>query len=261
MKYKVLVVDDEAEIVESIEYVLLDNGFEVLKAGNGAEALAMTLREEPDLIISDVRMPGLTGYEFWNELKKIHAGKRKQIPIIIISAHEDMRAFFDTWDICSFLSKPFNAETLMAKVYEVIGPEAEERAARLKAFEKRKRIILRAAKDFTFERVADFFRSQGHTVLHESDEADAIARIPDFRPDFFLTQYREDTEASDIEKILAGLSGTALRKNAGFAAVCQPPLAEEARKNVPSVFPVFVCGTSERLIRSLQGFIEEKSTL
>ena len=258
MKRKILVVDDESEIVESVEYVLRDQGFDVLKAGNGAEALEMTKREWPDLIISDICMPGMTGYEFWNELKKLGEGKGGKIPVIIISAHEDMRPFFDAWDICSFLSKPFNMQALMAKVSEVIGPEAEEKAALIKAFEKRKKIILRAVKDFAFQKLADFLRSQGHTVLHETEEGEAIAQIPRLLPDFFFTQYREDTEASDIKKILETLSGMRPPKKTGFAAVCQKSQAGEARKNFPDRFPVFVYEGSEGLIQHLGRFIAEK---
>lgn len=258
MKRKILVVDDEPEIVESVESVLLDHGFDVFKAGNGAEALEIAKREWPDLIISDICMPGLTGYEFWNELKKINDGKGGKIPMIIISAHGDMSSFFDAWDICSFLSKPFNMQELMAKVSETIGPEADEKAALIKAFEKRKKIMVRAVKDFAFQRLTDFLESQGHTVLHEIDEDEAIVQIPRFLPDFFFCQYREDTVASDIKKILEGLSGMRPPKKVGFAAVCQKRQAEEARKNVPDPFPVFVYSGSEGLIQSVKNFMEEK---
>ena len=80
MKRKILIVDDEPDIVEFIEATLNDYGFKVFKAGDGKSALEIAKQERPDLIISDICMPGMTGYEFWKALKELKLGKSGTIP-------------------------------------------------------------------------------------------------------------------------------------------------------------------------------------
>ncbi|WP_193568289.1 response regulator transcription factor [Gracilibacillus saliphilus] len=81
---KILIVDDDADMRNILELYLTENGYQVLSAEDGLEALAMVERETPDLIILDVMMPKLDGYELCQEIKKII-----DIPIIFLSSKQD----------------------------------------------------------------------------------------------------------------------------------------------------------------------------
>lgn len=257
MGRKILVVDDEPEIVELVESVLRDHDFEVFTASDGKNALEIAQHERPDLIISDICMPGLTGYEFWQALKELKLGKTGTIPVLIISAHSDMKSFFDSWDIFGFLSKPFNDQELMAKVLEVVGPEAEKKAELMEKAEKKKKILIRSIQDFAVKKLASFLESQGHTVMHAYDENETVVMAQKFLPDFVFNQYLEDTAADDSEKILAGLGAITPPKKVEFAVFCLEALAVEARKNVPPAYPILSYLSSEWLLHVVNRFITE----
>ncbi|HOW59934.1 MAG TPA: response regulator [Candidatus Omnitrophota bacterium] len=258
MERKILVVDDEPDIVELIEAVLNEHGFEVFTAHNGKDALEVARREKPDLIISDICMPGLSGYEFWKALKDLKLGNAGEIPVLIISAHGDMQSFFDSWGICGFLAKPFNEQELMVKVLEVIGPEAEKKAEMMEKIAKRKKILIRSIQDFSVKKLTSFLESQGHTVMHAYDENETIAVAQKFLPDFVFNQYLEDTPASDSEKILEGLAAITPPQKIEYAVFCLEPLTVEAKKNVPEPHPVFSYVNSEWLIHMVERFIAQQ---
>lgn len=81
-----MIVDDDVSIRETLQDFLVEKGYEVLIAGSAEEGLNRIAEFEPDLIVSDVRMPGMDGLELLNHVNSTHAG----IDLIIITAHEDM---------------------------------------------------------------------------------------------------------------------------------------------------------------------------
>jgi CheY-like chemotaxis protein len=81
---KVLVVDDEAPIVDLLVDIIEDRGYTALRAGNGAEALSIARASQPDLIISDVMMPALDGYELLAALRA--APELARTRVILMSA-------------------------------------------------------------------------------------------------------------------------------------------------------------------------------
>ncbi|MEW5895538.1 MAG: response regulator [Candidatus Omnitrophota bacterium] len=85
MSIKVLLVDDEPDILYVISFRLGKAGFDVITAANGADALAVVDKEEPDVVLLDVMMPGMDGFEVCKEMKKNHA----KLKIIIYTAKVD----------------------------------------------------------------------------------------------------------------------------------------------------------------------------
>ena len=81
MATKILVVDDEKDIVEFIQYNLEQEGYQVITAYNGTEAIE-TMKEKPELIVLDVMMPGLNGYEVCENIRAKE--KYKNIPILFL---------------------------------------------------------------------------------------------------------------------------------------------------------------------------------
>ncbi len=116
MQKKVLVVDDEPHIVKAIRFYLEDEDFEVLTATEGSEALDLAERYQPDLIILDVMMPCMDGFEVCRELRS--RSRTRLIPIILLTARESVEDKVRGFDLGAddYITKPFNNRELLARV-------------------------------------------------------------------------------------------------------------------------------------------------
>jgi DNA-binding response OmpR family regulator len=122
-KRRVLIVDDEPNIVLSLEFLLRQQGYEVSVAASGEEALAAAARQPPDLVVLDVMLPGLDGFEVCRLLRERpeHAGLR----ILLLTARgrevERVRGLEEGAD--AYVTKPFSTRELMKTVAELLtGP-------------------------------------------------------------------------------------------------------------------------------------------
>lgn len=117
MGLKVLVVDDEEDIVEVIQDRLEAYGFAVVTAGNGLEALKKLSMEKFDGIFLDVKMPEMSGIEALEEIRK----RDRKIPIIIITSSSTREAAIEAIakGANDFVLKPFEWEELKAKIEKV----------------------------------------------------------------------------------------------------------------------------------------------
>lgn len=120
-KKKVLVVDDYAENVELLEELLASNGYAVSTAYDGEEALEKVQKEHPDLILLDIMMPKMDGYQVCEALR--NAEETKDIPIIFVTAKNEVKdwthAIFNM-GANSYITKPINARRLIEKVKSVL---------------------------------------------------------------------------------------------------------------------------------------------
>lgn len=105
MAEKILVVDDEWELRNLMTEFLTGEGYDVIQASNGEEALELAEKEEPQVILLDVKMPGIDGIEVCRRLKE--EDKTRFIPVIMVTALEDrdVDAFVEGAD--DFVTKPF----------------------------------------------------------------------------------------------------------------------------------------------------------
>ena len=113
---KVLIVDDEPTIVSIIEDLLRSNGFDTLPAGSAEEAEQVMKRNLPDLILLDVMMPKVDGFEFCKKLKSDPA--YQNIPVIFVTVmnkKEDVEKGKEL-GAADYLTKPFNPADLVARV-------------------------------------------------------------------------------------------------------------------------------------------------
>ena len=117
---KVLVVDDEIHIVQVIAIKLRNNGFEVLTAENGAQALDIARTQKPDLVITDYQMPVMTGIEFIENLRQV--ADAAKTPVIMLTARgfaiDDDRK--NELNVASLLSKPFSPREVLKCVEDVL---------------------------------------------------------------------------------------------------------------------------------------------
>ncbi|GMT42402.1 MAG: diguanylate cyclase response regulator [bacterium] len=113
---KILVVEDSPQMLHLIRTILTKNGFDVIVANNGQEGLDATHSNDVDLIISDVMMPGMDGYEFCQEVRKY--GATQALPFIFLSAKGSIRdkqeGFKDGAD--DYITKPFDPSELVMRV-------------------------------------------------------------------------------------------------------------------------------------------------
>ena len=115
---KILVIDDDLEIVELVKNRLQANHYEVLTAPDGIEGLELAKVHQPDLIVLDVMMPHMDGYTFVQEIKLIDHLRR--IPIMIITAKADMQDLFVNEGVNCCLTKPFKTEVFLEKVQQLV---------------------------------------------------------------------------------------------------------------------------------------------
>jgi DNA-binding response OmpR family regulator len=115
-KGKILVVDDEAYIVHILEFTLGMEGFEVITAFDGEEAILKAERDTPDLIVLDIMMPKLDGYETCRRLKNIDT--TRHIPVILLSAKGrsmDQKVGIDA-GADEYITKPFSPRKLVERI-------------------------------------------------------------------------------------------------------------------------------------------------
>jgi len=120
MKEKILIVEDEKDIVKMLEYNLKKDGFRTISAQDGEDALEYAVREHPDLIILDLMLPGMDGLEVCKELKK--ETKTALIPIIMLTAkaQESDKVVGLELGADDYVTKPFSPRELIARIKAVL---------------------------------------------------------------------------------------------------------------------------------------------
>lgn len=116
----ILVAEDERDIRELITFTLSFAGHKITQAANGEEAVDLAQKVLPDLIMTDVRMPKMTGYEACRKLKTIESVKH--IPVIILSAKgqdEEIETGMDA-GAADYILKPFAPDELTRRVGEIL---------------------------------------------------------------------------------------------------------------------------------------------
>lgn len=114
---KVLVVDDDADIVRIVSTMLAGQGWEVLTAFDGEEALRVIAGEHPDLVLLDIMMPRMNGIEVLKEARRIAPGTR----VVMITAFGDVGSYLESMDLgaCEYINKPFETEELLGLIHKV----------------------------------------------------------------------------------------------------------------------------------------------
>jgi DNA-binding response OmpR family regulator len=121
MSQVVLVAEDDPSVRMTIEFVLKDEGFEVLLAEDGAEALKLALESIPDVILLDQIMPKMDGKEVLTALRK--EPSTSAIPVFVLTGMA--RGEESEWPGAFFIGKPFSPDALVARIREVLGPPPE----------------------------------------------------------------------------------------------------------------------------------------
>lgn len=126
MKKKILIADDNPDNVELLRKRLGSQGYDTVAAFDGEEALAAVLRENPDLMILDIMMPKMDGYEVLRRLKKEE--DYRDLPVILLTAKKEIPDKIKGLDIGAndYITKPFNPQELLARVKSLLTLREEQ---------------------------------------------------------------------------------------------------------------------------------------
>ena len=118
MDRKVLIVDDEKNIVDIIAFNLKKEGYQVITASDGEEGVRKTFEENPDLILLDIMMPKMDGYEACRKIRE-----KKHTPIIMLTARAEEvdKVLGLEMGADDYVTKPFGVRELMARVKQTCG--------------------------------------------------------------------------------------------------------------------------------------------
>ncbi len=193
-KSKIMVVDDERHLLISVRDYLVSEGFDVILARSGEEALEQLEKVSPDLILLDISMPGMGGVGF---LKRISSPEGKTShPVLVLTARATMKEFFDTVEVDGFLGKPCPEAVLLRKIKEIIG---RKKVVMEKQERVRKRILLAEDDVGRAGLIQKMVETAGHDIEVVKSGPEVLERVSVFKPDVIL-----------MKEILPRLNGSAV---------------------------------------------------
>lgn len=120
MSKRILVIEDQEDNRQIVRDLMTASGYELLEATTGEEGIEAAARERPDLILMDIQLPGIDGYEVTRRIKA--NPQLKQIPIIAVTSYalsgDDKKAFAAGCD--GYVTKPYSPRLLLAKIREYL---------------------------------------------------------------------------------------------------------------------------------------------
>ncbi|MBN1870618.1 MAG: response regulator [Candidatus Omnitrophica bacterium] len=123
-KKRILIVEDEGTSRALLAAELQRAGYQVFQSKSGEEAFQVAKAVRPDLIISDIVMPGMDGNQLIKRVRQSEFGKN--IPFIVLTAHANMQDYFELMDVEDFITKPFDPQDLVARVEKVFAKAKED---------------------------------------------------------------------------------------------------------------------------------------
>ncbi len=117
---KVMVIDDEPAVVKQFSLLLSENDYEPIPVTSALEAMSLLTSEQPDLVILDIKMPRLDGFEFLRSLRQ--SPRTKNLPVIIVSAFSDgeLRLQAKEMGVVRYLVKPYQPDELISLVKSLV---------------------------------------------------------------------------------------------------------------------------------------------
>lgn len=123
MKQKtILFLEDEAELVETLGLLLREQGYTVITARLAEEALESLRTSTPDLILADIKLPGIDGFDFFQQIQS--RGVHKNVPFVFLTAFNNLTAAVEAKKrgAAEYITKPFDFEYLVARIRELVPP-------------------------------------------------------------------------------------------------------------------------------------------
>jgi len=119
MAHTILLIEDDPTSQALVKFGLAEKKYVVITAEDGEEGLVAAQEKKPNLIVCDVQMPRMNGYEFMTELKKHE--DLAQIPVIMLTGNETMQQIFQMEGVQGYFVKPVNLPELREKIVAILG--------------------------------------------------------------------------------------------------------------------------------------------
>ncbi|MEI6437617.1 MAG: response regulator [Candidatus Omnitrophota bacterium] len=118
MAPRILIVDDDRLNITLLKFTLKEKRYEVQTADDGIEGIKALAVFKPDLILLDIQMPNMNGFEFMAELKAVGSG---DIPVIVLTANDNMQDMFYSEGVKGYFVKPIDPPRIEVRIREVLG--------------------------------------------------------------------------------------------------------------------------------------------
>ncbi|MEE8484568.1 MAG: diguanylate cyclase [Nitrospinota bacterium] len=205
-KEKILVVDDERDLVLNLKATLVSEGYEVLTANDGENALGLAEGHLPDIILLDIMMPGMDGFEVCKRLKA--NPKTENLNVIFLSARDMVYSKIKGLDSGAddYITKPFNHDELLARlrVFARIR-EYKKKLSTMVDFSKSINVLnIEEFKKTLIERISDIYHADLFSILLVDGEGAKLTMLVNNHPDF------EDTSGFKINMLDTPLMKRAL---------------------------------------------------
>lgn len=243
MAQKILVVDDDPDIIEAVTMILEAKGFEAVKARNGVEGLQKIETEKPELIILDLLMPKMDGFTMFKTLQEPKWSEYKNIPILVLtSVREDAsrrRYELETGkelSVDDYLEKPFAPDVLLVRVTNLLRKSKKSRLLREgTTMPKAKILLVDDDQDFVAS-TKTVLESKPYEVVVAYNGNEGLEKAKAENPDLIILdvimpmtdgftaaeQFKKDPELNKIPIIMltsysTQRSGTAIPVSAGYS--------------------------------------------
>ena len=184
-KKKILIIDDEEDLRDIVQFQLKTKGYEILTAQDGIDGLNKLKEFDPDLIILDLNMPRMGGIEFYQKICDKEG--RPSHPVLVLTARANTRQLFLEFDIDGFMTKPFEAEDLI-KESEIIIQKAEKESTLKEVVGLRaiKNICIVDSSTDDLDKISTALSRGGYKVSTANSGTKAIEKIMMNVPDLAL---------------------------------------------------------------------------
>lgn len=186
-KKKILVVDDEESVPTLIKRALTVEGYDVITARNGQEALETLKSGAPHLIILDMNMPKMGGIAFYHSIANTYDASPRY-PVLVLTGRGGLETVFQDFKIDGFMTKPFEIEGLGLKVKEIMEKHyGKEKTASFKQKTlKAHKVLLVEDDDETFDQLTLLLMNAGYLIRRVRMVQDVYLAVKAERPDIIL---------------------------------------------------------------------------
>lgn len=176
---KILVVEDEIVAQKTVKAILENSGYDVAMAPNGQEGLQAAGKFIPDLIITDILMPVMDGFQFYKQLKSRNT--TQDIPVIVLTARSQMEDTFRVLGVDSFLTKPLQPQSLLDHIQALLKKDETRYLAN-------KKVLLAGSIRKVLDSMTTQLRETGSQVNMAMDVKELVGKISAFKPDYIVTE-------------------------------------------------------------------------
>ncbi len=221
MAKKILIVDDDRDFLITSEGLLKRREYEIFTAWDGAQALELAQNKNVDLIITDVLMPEMDGFEFYKRLKMNPA--TFSIPVVVVSTRGAMEDSFRAIGVDEFLHKPFTVEELISKIGTVIGkiiPVEPESGDNGEAVDQNHwTILVIGTEQDILKKMSKIVKESCYLFNTASTMAEAVSKINKFNPEIiFIDIDFSEIQSSELVNTLRYLPNSNKKPIIGYSA-------------------------------------------